>query len=261
MKRLFVSALCSLATLAMFSSSAVAADASADSAVLLQDIAASKDRRIAAALAKIDGTDRRLLALRAYLRAGAGLAERWSWNERQIAAFTQSAENIALQKEIEGVRQSFAAANPGFELWINPQVRSIDQQLNNWNSNASVGRAAAGLLTSFRDWQTSVAVTALPAGDLTKAAEKFLTGSVPRPIPTARCALWTFRFRRMARPWQARSALPPQRPGMQRAGPTSSRPPCMQAARISPGLWNLHANPGTTPTRPDLLSHKVRSSV
>ena len=161
-----------------------AASTPADPAALVEAIAVSKDPRIASALHRIEGTDRRLLALRAYLRAGTGLSVRWSWSDEQIATFMQSPENSALQKEIEGVRHAFVAANPGFDLWVNPQVRSLDTQLASWNSNASVARAAAGLLADFRKWQLSEAVTAMPTANVPQAAERFLAGFIPTPIPT-----------------------------------------------------------------------------
>jgi hypothetical protein len=151
---------------------------------LVDIISASMDERVAAAIARIHGVDRRLLALRGYLRAGPGLAERWSWTADQITVFSGSYENRVIQTEVERVRQAFAAANAGFELWVNPEVRSIDTQLANWNSNASVGSAAAHLLAAFRQWVASPTVSVLPDGDLPQAAEKFLAGFVPKPTPT-----------------------------------------------------------------------------
>ena len=60
------------------------------STVVLDDhiaqLAARQDPRVAEALARIDGTGRRLLALRSYLRSRDHLAERWSWTQEQIHA-------------------------------------------------------------------------------------------------------------------------------------------------------------------------------
>jgi hypothetical protein len=42
---------------------------------------------------EIVGTDRQLLALRSYQRAGKGLAERWSWTQAEIEAFQGSPAN------------------------------------------------------------------------------------------------------------------------------------------------------------------------
>ena len=63
-------------------------------------------RRSAATLKEIEGTPRRLLAARAYLRAGEGLRNRWSWSAEEIRAHTQSAEYRALIEETEQVRRA-----------------------------------------------------------------------------------------------------------------------------------------------------------
>ncbi len=155
-----------------------------DSATMVEAIAAEQDPRVVSALARIEGTDRRLLALRNYLRAGNGLAERWSWTAAQIAAFAQSPENRAIQAEINKVRQAFVAANPGYQLWVNPEVRSLDTQLSTWNRNDSVARAAAGLLSAFSKWRRSAVVMAMPPPARQRAATKFLREFVPSPTPT-----------------------------------------------------------------------------
>jgi len=163
---------------------ACAASPPKNTAALVKAIASRQDPRVVAALARISGTDRRLLALRSYLRAGAGLPERWSWSAEEIEAFVQSPEYVTLQAEIEQVKQAFISANSGFELWVNPEVRSLDVQLVNWNSNKSVSRAAANLQSGFRKWLNSAAVKVMPPADLPSAAENFLTSHVPDPVPT-----------------------------------------------------------------------------
>ncbi|HEU4517108.1 MAG TPA: hypothetical protein VFR77_07375, partial [Steroidobacteraceae bacterium] len=63
---------------------AEAADAEIESA--LAALAADLDPRAALVIGRIEGTGRRLLAARAYLRVGTGLADRWSWSAEQAAA-------------------------------------------------------------------------------------------------------------------------------------------------------------------------------
>lgn len=150
----------------------------------LDAIASEQDPLVASTLARIEGADRRLLALRNYLRAGDGLAARWSWSAAQITAFTQSPAYRAMQAEIDKVRQAFSAANPGYQLWVNPDVRSLDTQLSTWNRNDSVARAAAGLLAAFNKWSASASVIAMPSTDRQRAATNFLKEFVPSPTPT-----------------------------------------------------------------------------
>jgi hypothetical protein len=103
------------------------------------------DTRAIVTLQKIIGADRRLLALRAYLRAGSSLAQRWSWTKQQITAYPNTAEGKAAAGELQAVAAAFAAKNPGFTLIVNRVPRSLELQVTHWNENASVGNAAAAL--------------------------------------------------------------------------------------------------------------------
>jgi hypothetical protein len=130
------------ATLALM---AVFADAAAASDVLAQKyfvtVSAQLDPRAQAALARMDGLGRQLLAARSYLRAGSTLDKRWSWTQQQIDAFAGSAAQMALDAEIARVRAAFERDNPGYSLFVNPQVRSLELQLQRWNKSASVAQA------------------------------------------------------------------------------------------------------------------------
>jgi hypothetical protein len=147
-------------------------------------ISAQLDPRVAQTLARLDGTGRQLLALRSYLRNSSHLAERWSWTQEQIEAFAGSPEQRDLQQEIDRVRTAFAAANPGFELYVNSQVRSLDVQIEHWNSNESVKAAADEILAAAR---ALIATPGFPADrpeQAREALEAFLSGHRPVPTPT-----------------------------------------------------------------------------
>lgn len=100
-------------------------------------------------LDRIPDEARRLLALRAYLRAGDTLPERWSWSAERIAAYPRSAEGRQARMELEAVAAVFARDNPGYELSINFQPRSLERQLQHWNTNASVATTAGALAESL----------------------------------------------------------------------------------------------------------------
>ena len=108
----------------------------------LERLAPELHEYAAAALARIVGTDRQLLAARAYLRGHAHLAERWAWSQAQIDAYPGSPLQQRLDAAVDRVRRAFEAENPGHTLYVNPQVRSLDTQLDHWNRNESVGLAA-----------------------------------------------------------------------------------------------------------------------
>lgn len=129
---------------------------------------AGLDPRAIAALQHIMRTDRQLLALRAYLRAGTSLAPRWSWSQQQIAAYPLSAEGKAAAADINAVAIAFAAANPGFTLRVNQVPRSLELQLAHWNMNPSVATDAAALLASLQRQFGGAGST--PSGDALRQA-------------------------------------------------------------------------------------------
>jgi len=116
----------------------------------LTAVAATFGPRERATLDKIPALDRRLLALRAYVRAGASIESRWSWTDEEIRAYERSEEYRQLLADLDRVRQAFERQNPSYTLYANTQVRSLDVQIERWNSNPRVGRTAAALLTSVR---------------------------------------------------------------------------------------------------------------
>ena len=148
----------------------------------LDRVAATLPEHASETLARIEGTPRRLLAARSYLRAGDSLRSRWSWSAEEIRAHTRSAEYRALIEETEQVRRRFAAQNPGYTLYANTEARSLELQISRYNSNKSVERAARHLHKS------ALAEVFRPDYDSPAEAEsverfkKFLTGWRP---PTA----------------------------------------------------------------------------
>jgi hypothetical protein len=101
------------------------------------------------ALYRISAADRRLLALSAYLRAGATLTERWSWSQERLSSYPTTPEGKAATADIDAVVAAFAAANPGFTLQVNRKIRSLEVQIAHWNVDESVRTAAAALLAAL----------------------------------------------------------------------------------------------------------------
>ncbi len=147
-------------------------------------ISAQLDPRVAQTLVQLVGTGRKLLALRSYLRSAPHLAERWSWTQDQIEAFEGSPEQRDLQQQIDSVRTAFVAANPGFELYVNSQVRSLDVQVEHWNSNESVRAAAEEILAATQALILSPDFPANRPEQAREALKAFLSGHRPVPTPT-----------------------------------------------------------------------------
>ena len=179
-------ALCMVAALPATAQDAADASVSPTDALdrHVEQLAAQQDPRVAAALALIDGAGRRLLALRSYLRSNDRLAERWSWTQEQIRAYEGSPEHQNLLAEIERVRAAFTRDNPGFELWVNPQVRSLDRQLASWNGNESVSAAAATLAADAREFVGRPEFQAQEPERARQILESFLVAYQPDPTPT-----------------------------------------------------------------------------
>lgn len=143
------------------------------------------------ALQRIDGKPRQLLAVRGYLRADRQLSSRWSWSADEIRAYESSQEHRDLLAEIAAVRARFEVANPGYSLYANTAARSLDLQLQRWNSNASVG---------------------VIAGRLQEAAARELSAKSYPARPDARA---TLRFANFLREWRpVPSAAPLAAPGL-----------------------------------------------
>jgi len=151
----------------------------------LQHIADSLPGKTAEALKQIDGTPRRLLAARAYLRAGDTLRSRWSWTTSEIQSHARSPEYRALLAETEKVRARFEAQNPGYTLYANTEARSLELQIVRFNTNPSVGRVAT---TLYKQAVAELAKPAYDAADQAAAVERFkqfLAGwrpSIPAPL-------------------------------------------------------------------------------
>jgi hypothetical protein len=141
----------------------------------------------------IDGDGRRLLAARSYLRAGDSLRARWSWSDAQIERFNNSSASRELAREIAAIVVEFEKRNPGYSLYVNQEVRSVETQLQRWNANRSVERIA---------------------GQLQHAAERHLSSGYP-DLPDSRAL---DRFGKFLAAWQPQSPSPLAAPGLSAHG-------------------------------------------
>lgn len=142
------------------------------------------DARVIETLAAIDGTGRKLLATRAYLRSAAQLDERWSWNDAQIAAYQGSPEKLRLDAAIARVRCAFESANPGHTLFVNETIRSLDLQIARWNRSESIKRSADHMRETIA---AELAAPEFPRASTPKGVSAFrelLVAHKPEPTPT-----------------------------------------------------------------------------
>lgn len=142
----------------------------------------------------IEGDGRRLLAARSYLRAGESLRSRWSWSSDEIERFSSSRESRELAQEVARIVAEFEKRNPGYSLYANMQVRSLDVQLQRWNTNPTVAKVAA---------------------QLHKAAEQHLSGGAYPELPDSRAL---DRFGEFLATWQSAAKSPLAAPGLSNHG-------------------------------------------
>jgi len=173
-----------IATAALTAAMAAAGTVDASVEPALRALAAELDPRAASALASIDGTGRRLLAARAYLRGSTQMDERWSWSASEAAAFEASPERRALDAAIARVRCVFEAANPGSTLFVNPEFRSLELQLERWNTNDTVGRAGDNLLGAARRMLATPVRRGDGLGHQAELLRQLLLEHQPDPVPT-----------------------------------------------------------------------------
>jgi hypothetical protein len=121
--------------------------------------------------------------VRGYLRAGQQLQSRWSWSAQEIRAYEASQEYADLLAEIALVRARFEAAHPGYLLYANTSARSLDLQLQRWNSNKSVGVIADRLQQAAEHELARSTYPAHPDARATLRFADFLRAW--RPVPAA----------------------------------------------------------------------------
>lgn len=138
------------------------------------------------ALRSINAEGAQLLALRGYLRADTTLTARWSWTRQQIADYERSDNYQQLLAAIADVDRRFKADNPGYSLFANTQVRSLDLQLERWNSNPGVARAAQLMHESVQEELVRRHYPQAPDAQSTQRFVAFLRALPPRaPVPLA----------------------------------------------------------------------------
>ncbi|MET0985372.1 MAG: hypothetical protein ABW034_08195 [Steroidobacteraceae bacterium] len=152
------------------------------------------DPRAQAAIAQMPQDERRLLAIRGYLKSGTQFGDRWSWTQAQIEQYQHSRERALALADLDRIRGRFAEMNPGYTLQVNTEVRSLDIQIQRWNTNPGVGTTAAAL---------------------ERAATRELNSSEYAAEPTATNVE---RFRHFLQTWQPTPAAPLAVPGLSRHG-------------------------------------------
>jgi len=138
------------------------------------------------ALDRIETTDRKLLAARSYAKSGDQLTDRWSWTAEQIREAERSPEYRRMLASVQAVTEQFQVQNPGFSLYANLQVRTLELQLERWNANPRVGSVASELRNALARELRARAYPSQPSAESIERFKTFLTRWYPStPAPLA----------------------------------------------------------------------------
>ncbi len=150
----------------------------------LEEIAATMDRRIRNVLPHIDGTGRRLLGMRSYLRSETLIDTRWAWTADEVRKFENTDEYRQMMTDVGKVQAAFVEMNPGYTLRVNTTVRTLNEQLKSWNSIPSVELASDGMLNAARRELAGNAYPQEPSAAAAETFARFVRSFVPQPQPT-----------------------------------------------------------------------------
>ncbi len=138
------------------------------------------------ALLRIPATQRRLLALKIYIGRRDEIPHGWAWSNREAADYRKTDEYRAAIEDVGKVRQAFAEMNPGYELGVTMEIRSLESQLQKWNSVTSVGIASRQIMDSCLAVidDSAAAFGETPTDSSLTAFKRFLEGFEPDMEPT-----------------------------------------------------------------------------
>lgn len=112
-------------------------------------VATTFPSKVQAALKRIPNPGRRLLAMKYYLHRDAEeINRKWAWSAEESREYRRSEEYSRALAELARVKETFAAMNPGYQLQVDIEIRSLASQIAKWNSVRSIGEGAGELMTA-----------------------------------------------------------------------------------------------------------------
>ena len=105
---------------------------------IVEDLGAAVSVPVKATIYAIN-EDRRLLALRGYLRYPqlnrGEMADNWAWTDEKEQTFNRSPQKTDFDNEVAKVKREFRRLMPGYYLTGEVKARSLETQIRLWNSN------------------------------------------------------------------------------------------------------------------------------
>lgn len=105
----------------------------------VQAVSTTLDSAMRAAVSRVPSPERRLLVVRGYVRRVHRKAAEWSWSRAQVAEYRKTREYRELTDHVAEAQRCFAQLNPGYRIDAAIEVRTLDEQIHNWNTVVSIG--------------------------------------------------------------------------------------------------------------------------
>lgn len=103
------------------------------------------DARMQTALSHIPDDGRRLLAIKYYARRAKSIDGSWALSSKQLAKYRASKQHRQAIALVEAIKVRFSEQNPGYHLRVDTDVRTLEEQIEIWNSVGSTAAAGEGI--------------------------------------------------------------------------------------------------------------------
>jgi hypothetical protein len=141
------------------------------------------DKRVLGVLEKLDGTPRRLLALKYYL-ARKTVRGSWAWTNKEMASYRRSLDFRLANVEVDKVISLFQKTYPGYQLRTYKLARSLEDQIGLWNKTPSVASAGKNLMTQAIKAMKTAAYPDTATKQSVSRFQTLLRNHNVRPVPT-----------------------------------------------------------------------------
>jgi hypothetical protein len=149
----------------------------------MQLTAKTLDKKVQGALDDIDGTPRKLLALKYYLNRKS-IKGSWAWTNKEMAAYRRSVDFRLANAEVDKVISLFQRTYPGHTLKTTKLARSLEDQIGLWNKTKSVAGASANLMKQAIKAMSTKAYPDTATKQSLAKFQKFLRDHSSKPVPT-----------------------------------------------------------------------------
>lgn len=139
------------------------------------------DPMVISAVMQIENLDRKLLAIRGYIRyvdvKHKCIRDNWAWNDAQKAEWYASAAYAQACGLLDDIARTFRRANDGFRLEQKRQVRTVEMQVDNWRFSKQVLRLGGELRAKISQRLDRDEYSDYPGGNEAHLLREYIAGT------------------------------------------------------------------------------------